>query len=517
MITPNTEVRLLNTPLSAEGEYQLNFATVEDQANYFLGKVRHTFTDFTYQRKEGVIRVNKNIDQLYNVNYVMYRNNLYTGKWFYAYIVSMEWLSDNTTAINIKTDFFQTWLFDFTVNKSYVDRQHYITDNKNTLDDSIGHGQLIQVAANTYDFSGGYFIFMSGMPNFDSNQDFGSHSFNIGNYSIPCWVLYFGKNEAEQMGNCMQLIAAHGRGDRIITALYMPFLPYGEDSLNLTTVTTGDIGTFRICDSFKRGGSDMTDNITFNMDMDYKNLLNLDDFYLKSLTFPYSKLVVTDTASGQNITLSPEKFDSDIISFQRLGTISEVPTIKIVPRNYLGEDYSYSNSLVISCNTNLPVANNQYARYLMMNSEVNNISRLSAATGIVASLAAQNPAGVFGGLQEIRMINAHESQAARLPDQITAFSDDAMERLNFNNSIKISLYMMDRNHILRANNYWKLYGYPVNSLATPNLKSGKFNFIKTVGANISGGNIPQDDMRNLTELFDRGVTLWNDIGSFKNF
>jgi hypothetical protein len=133
MYSPSTEVRLLNTPLSMGDEHQIKFTSVAAQTNYFISCAQHTFFDFLYQRKEQIIRVPINIEDLYDCNYVMYKNSRFSTKFFYAYITKLEWLSDQSTAVHIKTDVYQTWQFQLTFHDSFIERQHPATDQYNTL------------------------------------------------------------------------------------------------------------------------------------------------------------------------------------------------------------------------------------------------------------------------------------------------------------------------------------------------------------------------------------------------
>ena len=58
--------------------------------------------------------------------------------------------------------------------------------------------------------------------------------------------------------------------------------------------------------------------------------------------------------------------------------------------------------------------------------------------------------------------------------------------------------------------------YATNRNKTPNLRTRThFNFIKTIGANITGG-IPKDNLSILKQIFDSGITLWhtNDIFNY---
>ena len=128
MFTPNTNLRLLSTPLESDYSNTLYFANVAAQAAYFTGKTVKVISDFNYIKKDNSIAINEHIDSLYNCNYVMYQNSNFTNKWFYAFIVRMEWLSNNSTRIYLATDVIQTWFFDITYYQSYIDRCHSDTD-----------------------------------------------------------------------------------------------------------------------------------------------------------------------------------------------------------------------------------------------------------------------------------------------------------------------------------------------------------------------------------------------------
>ena len=121
--TPDTAVYLCNTPLNVNKKdtFAPNGWTQSAQLAYFQSCRVYTFNNFTFQRKDGIIRVPINIEDLYKngVNYCYYRNNHYRGKWF---------LNEETTALHIKTDVFQTWYFDMQLKTSFVEREHTVTD-----------------------------------------------------------------------------------------------------------------------------------------------------------------------------------------------------------------------------------------------------------------------------------------------------------------------------------------------------------------------------------------------------
>ena len=81
-IIPQTEVRLLKTPIEKEGNHTLSFDNINSQTAYFLSKTVKTYTEFTYQRETFELVVPDSFDTINTCNYLMYKNNGFTNKYF---------------------------------------------------------------------------------------------------------------------------------------------------------------------------------------------------------------------------------------------------------------------------------------------------------------------------------------------------------------------------------------------------------------------------------------------------
>ena len=99
-----TKVYLLDVPLENDYKNTLYFGSSSAQQTYFSSRVRFTFTDFSYQRKDHFIRVPRQYDDVYKCNYVMYQNSAYSNKWFYAFITDIKYVDDGRTDVYIETD-----------------------------------------------------------------------------------------------------------------------------------------------------------------------------------------------------------------------------------------------------------------------------------------------------------------------------------------------------------------------------------------------------------------------------
>lgn len=120
----DTTLFLLNIKdLDNTYENSFKFASINAQYNFFLKCVEMRFDNCSYIRKDNYkgIKIPVNIDDIYHINYCMYNNN---GKVFYAFIINKEYISPDTTLIDLEIDVMQTYLFDHTLESSFVDRCH---------------------------------------------------------------------------------------------------------------------------------------------------------------------------------------------------------------------------------------------------------------------------------------------------------------------------------------------------------------------------------------------------------
>ena len=143
VVTPDTDIILLKCELKLDNKNQLTFSDATAQFNYFNGLDKLELEGATYQRKDGAIRYDGEFDDLIPYNYCMYRNNNYSDKWFYAFIVGLEYLNSGCTLIHIATDVFQTWQFDLVYKTSFVEREHILNDTigANLLPENLETGE----------------------------------------------------------------------------------------------------------------------------------------------------------------------------------------------------------------------------------------------------------------------------------------------------------------------------------------------------------------------------------------
>ena len=62
-----------------------------------------------------------------------------------------------------------------------------------------------------------------------------------------------------------------------------------------------------------------------------------------------------------------------------------------------------------------------------------------------------------------------------------------------------------------------MFGYKVNEVKTPNITGRRYwNYVKTVGCDFEG-DIPQEYLNKIREIFNNGCTFWHDSSHFLDY
>ena len=145
-IQPNSTIILLKgVPLDNTYTDTIYFASATAQYNHFSSYTKKTFGNQTYQRvNKEKIRLQVKADDIYDYNYLMFRNTSYGSKWFYAFIKEVNYVNDSTSEIVYEIDVMQTWFFEHQLERSYVEREHTLTDEigENIIAENIDLGPI---------------------------------------------------------------------------------------------------------------------------------------------------------------------------------------------------------------------------------------------------------------------------------------------------------------------------------------------------------------------------------------
>ena len=125
----STLILLKGCPCDSTYRNTLYFADAASQETYFKTLAKYTLSDLSYIRvNRGEIRVEKKAEDLYDCNYLMFQNTAFGDKWFYAFINSVDYVSNATASIKFEIDEIQTWYFETVFSECLIERTHPVTD-----------------------------------------------------------------------------------------------------------------------------------------------------------------------------------------------------------------------------------------------------------------------------------------------------------------------------------------------------------------------------------------------------
>ena len=129
-VEPNTTIHLLErVPLNKSYEHTVHYPNKTEQFNAFMKYKVHTLNNYSYQRAGiGTIRINLSYSSVYQCNYMLFANESYEDRWFYAFVDGASYVSNDVTEIYYTIDVLQTFSSDYWFKPCFVERMHTYTD-----------------------------------------------------------------------------------------------------------------------------------------------------------------------------------------------------------------------------------------------------------------------------------------------------------------------------------------------------------------------------------------------------
>ena len=126
--------------------------------------------------------------------------------------------------------------------------------------------------------------------------------------------------------------------------------------------------------------------------------------------------------------------------------------------------------------------------------------------------------GVVNTLNMIRSENAKQKDLKNLPDSVINSNNGLFNVLDWNEYLTLYRYKICCEFEELLADTFAMTGYTVKRMKLPNLRTrARFNYVKTVGANIVG-SFDQNDLTLIKQIFDNGVTFWHyNTVNFKPF
>lgn len=534
MFTPTTALRLLDTPLESDYRNTLWFPNREAQTSYFLGRTIKTYDNFQYIKKNNTIVVDGEVDLLYNCNYIMYQNNNFTNKWFYAFIDRIEWASNSSVRLYVSTDVIQTWFFDITYYDSYVDRCHSDTDvagdNIVPEDFSVGNPGGYQVAGSTDLAPDGIALFATSTYAGESRTG----SVNSGIYSGGQNLVDF-HIDNPGVGSILDSYVKNGTATAVIKLQQYPYkLKNGPMVVSFSKYPSSISG-------YTPKNNKMLSSafVTCFMSM-----------YGQETDF--NPVFITD--SKVNIKVSADQTSGTISAFVENysdGSISTISMFASIPEsgwsyNQYKNDYnlhSGSNAMYVQRSVAQRTADyvsagtNTAASVLDTAGSIFRTGvSLVGATGVPAlglSRALENigsTARSFGEAnQALTALNSFAGGYDSISQDLATISENynapATGGMSASNGyiatgktvFSYGYKVLPRDIVERCDKFLTVYGYKQSEYRAINLHArASWTYIKTNGLNASG-NFPDDDMNIIKRAFNNGIFFWVYTATYGNF
>ena len=523
VIAPQTDVFLLKVPLEIDNTNQLTFANATAQFNYFNSLPKLGYDNFTYQRKDGTLRIPALIDDIIQYNYVMYRNEGFSNKWFYAYIDKMEYLNDGVTAVSIVTDVWQTWCFDLTYKPTFIEREHVNDDTvgAHTIAEGLECGEYVINSSQTL------------KPN-KSVKDHDNHTINwtlpivfqvtgitnvlidAQNYynaeinGIFSGLYYFGVTSLSDARGIVQAYNADQNGNKI-EAIFLAPKEFFDGAYH---VSGGGLSIYVPANTSSL--STLLDTTTITRPSKVNGYTPKNN---KLFTYPFSYVYVSNN-TGIDTEFRYEDFKNATPKFYMAGALGQGCTTKLCPVDYKSNNNTETFEYGI-VGAKYPVcawATDYYTSWITQNALNVNLGMASSVVNLGANVMAGNVTGtvnsllggVGGVMSQIQAAKAH-------PDQANGNTNTSDILVGWQRYFTVDCMSVRAEIAESVDKFFSMFGYKVNTVKTPNITGRRnWNYVKTIGCYIEA-DIPQEDLQSIKNMFDNGVTFWHNASTFADY
>lgn len=495
MFTPNTVIRLLqNIDITNDYKNTFSFSNNTSQESFFLNKTKQTYTDFLYQRKEGTLKIPNNIETMWNINYMMFKNSNFGDKWFYAFITDMKYVNDNTTEIFFEIDVLQTWYFEMDIKECFVEREHITDDTigNNLIEENLDIGNpVVMDYKNSDSIKDLTYVLVSTV---DLDGVAVSGDVYTGVYS---GLTYFATDDIWWINDYITTLETMGKSDALVTIFTMP--------KNL--VYTDSIGQVIGSDSsyFVEDGTDL-----------YRGTL---DGYTpknnKLLCYPYNYLEVTNNKGSSHIYMY-EYFTQPLAQFNITCNIAPNPTVFLTPINYNGFYKNNDESMTLSDYPLCAWKTDVYSNWLAQNQVSNALGVGSSVLNLGVGVATGNPIAIGSGVLSVANSIGQFKEKSIHPPKANGNSSGGG---NIARSSQVFTFMkktIRSEYAKRIDKYFSMYGYKVSTVKVPNITGRpNWNYVKLLEPNIFG-DIPNNDLKKIHQIFMNGITYWHNdnVGNY---
>lgn len=451
-----------------------------------------------------------------NLNYLAFQNAGISNEWVFCFIDSIEWLSEKTTRINFSLDVFQNNFYDTNIKPCFVEYHHIPRREDgigvNLVPVNLEAGETIvsqHKKLNLTPTDCCIFVTRGTVEQswFDGRVENGVYCWgSIGHYDVTT------DDGLEKINGLLKEYNDQGAQDAVIGLFMSPKLCIGA-----------------------LGGKEIKPKIT-SMQISGNAFEGYKPKNKKLYSYPWLYCLADNNQGNTHIYRYEYSYNQDkSIEFDSYGTIATLPQVLTTPKNYKTREnlpHGLMNEALI--NSSFPMcsfSSDTYRAWLAQNKSSIALSQVQTAVnstiGLGASIAGLAGGSLQGGINgSSKTTSAFWDALGMLANQTDrsrnagvthgkALSENVMTGIK---ECGVDFYEMSckRQFAEMADSFFEQFGYPINKITMPNLRSrSRWNYVKTSHCGFTG-NIDLDQLKKLRNIFDNGVTLWHtdDIGNY---
>lgn len=495
------------------------FKTVSEQNSYFNNLKGVIINNTNYVKEHESFNVRINYDELieHGVNYLIFDNG---QRNVYAFITRKIYLNDKVTKLEIEIDVIQTYMFEFNIGKSFIERKNCSINEITDYDEGIEIGEHIVISdTKVIDKTSKMFAMFTGFRENYINEVDGKiqniTEIPLTNTSKPItnidgidYPLSFMPIDDSFQNEIFQKWLLDNPS--LVGIVRMPSCSYTGIQTTIPLLKkvakkliTSDLGvTFANSITSKPtiGGSVAVDKG------------DITDF------FPYTYYVLTD-GETEPLIMQPQ-YCGSTISVNGKYALSHAPIERFFPTYYKGSTNGDIYNITNGSTMMLPCGTNGGIEQLTSNMSSIEQQKKGMSTNLImgivgGAMMASNPisamAGIgavssaISGISSIKQNMARNKDLEMTPSSIQSYGSPSTRNAFGLSKVRIVKYSIEQKYKDRLKNYIARYGNKYNNYSTVDVRSYR-GFIKYINPNIDG-KIDNVFSNKLIEIFERGVLI----------
>lgn len=475
------------------------------------------------------IRLDMTYDNALKCNYMAFQNPDYSNKWFFAFIDSVEYISDGDTQINYTIDEFSTWWDYWQPDECFIEREHAMTDvpGDNLVPEGLELGEYVcnGTVQNVSFESDNYLIAMTSQYEPDGTS---WEAVRVGGIPVSGCLTFY--EDIMAFSVALRKLADDGYIDTVSTAFLVPKTIISlNDDCTLKFIHTSGGGTYTY---YAFDGTSAPTLKDYTLNARPVTLETYEPVNKKLLTAPFQGLLLHNMAGSTNMLGYEYFLDPSTPKIRCLGVPTVGCNIYCYPLHYKRQATNFLEGIACGKFPSLSWSADIYTNWLTQNAVNIGTGLLSGmfnvSAGIAGSVATGESQGAMigQGITEIRSIlgEMYQHSIAPLTSRGTVNQGDVFTGYG-QNEVYAKPISITAQFAQRIDKYFSRFGYQTNQTKIANqMGRSNWNFVKIAGGESIGHSVntdyfsvPASSMETINNIYRRGVTIWHNHANIGDY